>query len=60
MRIYERELKSDGNSMEAIDAKKELFADTRPVDTIMVESRFVNPRWLVELEADAVIGGREG
>ncbi len=39
----------------AIDVRKEYFRDVRPVDTIMAVSRFVNPEWLVELEADAVI-----
>ena len=39
----------------AIDVRKEYFRDIRPVDTIMAVSRFVNPEWLVELEADAVI-----
>jgi hypothetical protein len=29
----------------------------RPVDTIMAAPRFVNPERLVELEADASIGG---
>jgi len=29
--------------------------DVRPVDTIMAVDRFVNPEWLVELEADAII-----
>ncbi|HCQ64753.1 MAG TPA: hypothetical protein DIU07_06080 [Rhodobacteraceae bacterium] len=40
---------------EAIDVRKEYFADVRPVDTIMAVTRFVNPEWLVELEVDAVI-----
>lgn len=39
----------------AIDVRKEYFSDVRPVDTIMAVSRFVNPEWLVELEADAVM-----
>lgn len=39
----------------AIDVRKEYFRDVRPVDTIMAVSRFVNPEWLVELEADAII-----
>lgn len=39
----------------AIDVRKEYFRDVRPVDTIMAVDRFVNPEWLVELEADAVI-----
>lgn len=39
----------------AIDVRKEYFQDARPVDTIMAVDRFVNPEWLVEFEADAVI-----
>lgn len=44
----------------AIDVRKEYFHDVRPVDTIMAIDRFVNPEWLVELEADAVISGWGG
>jgi enamine deaminase RidA (YjgF/YER057c/UK114 family) len=44
----------------AIDVRKEYFRDVRPVDTIMAVDRFVNPEWLVELEADAVIAGWAG
>ena len=44
----------------AIDVRKEYFRDIRPVDTIMAINRFVNPEWLVELEADAVIAGWGG
>ena len=40
---------------EAIDVRKAVFADIRPVDTIMAVTRFVNPEWLVEIEVDAVI-----
>ena len=39
----------------AIDVRKEYFRGIRPVDTIIAVSRFVNPEWLVELEADAII-----
>jgi enamine deaminase RidA (YjgF/YER057c/UK114 family) len=45
---------------EAIDVRKEYFLESRPVDTIMAVTRFVNPEWLVELEADAVIAGWAG
>lgn len=38
-----------------IDVRAEYFRDVRPVDTIMQVSRFVNPEWLVEFEADAVV-----
>ena len=41
----------------AIDVRKDYFADVRPVDTIMAVERFVNPEWLIEIEADAVIAG---
>jgi len=37
--------------------RKEYLGDTKPVDTIMQVSRFVNPEWLVEIEADAVVAG---
>ena len=38
-----------------IKVRAEYFRDVRPVDTIMQVSRFVNPEWLVEFEADAVV-----
>lgn len=43
------------NWKDAIDVRKEYFRDVRPADTIMAVDRFVNPEWLVEIEADAVI-----
>lgn len=33
----------------------EFFRDIRPVNTIMQVGRFIDPDWLVEVEADAVI-----
>ena len=42
----------------AIEVRKEYFRDVRPVDTIVAIDRFVNPEWLIEIEADAVIAGR--
>ena len=33
----------------------EVFGDIRPANTIMQITRFIDPDWLVELEADAVI-----
>lgn len=44
----------------AIDVRKDYFRDVRPVDTIMAIDRFVNPEWLVEIEADAVVAGWDG
>ena len=38
-----------------IEVRAEYFKDVRPVDTIMQVTRFVNPEWLVEFEADAVV-----
>ena len=40
---------------DAIDVRKDYFHDIRPVDTIMAIDRFVNPEWLIEIEADAII-----
>src|SRR5262245_6343967 len=33
----------------------EFFRDIGPVNTIMEVSRFIDPAWLIEIEADAVI-----
>jgi len=33
----------------------EFFRDIRPVNTIMQVSCFIDPEWLVEIEADAVV-----
>ena|SRR5579859_1166705 len=32
------------------------FSDIRPVTTVMQVTRFANPEWLIEIEADAYIG----
>ena len=40
---------------EAARAHGELFSDSRPVCTVMEVSRFIDPDWLVEIEATAVI-----
>ena len=36
-------------------AHGEVFAAIRPANTIVVVTGFVDPRWLVEIEADAVV-----
>lgn len=41
---------------EAARAHGETFADIRPVCTIVEVSRFIDPAWLVEIEADAIVG----
>ena len=33
----------------------EFFRDIRPANTVMQVTRFIDPEWLVELEADAVL-----
>jgi enamine deaminase RidA (YjgF/YER057c/UK114 family) len=35
----------------------EYFRDVRPANTVMQVSRFIDPTWLVEIEADAVVMG---
>jgi enamine deaminase RidA (YjgF/YER057c/UK114 family) len=37
-------------------AHGEVFADVRPASTMIVVRGFLDPRWRVEVEADAVIG----
>jgi enamine deaminase RidA (YjgF/YER057c/UK114 family) len=41
---------------EAAKAHGELFADVQPACTFVEVSRFINPDWLVEIEADAYVG----
>ncbi|MEM7168622.1 MAG: Rid family hydrolase [Pseudomonadota bacterium] len=38
-----------------IDVRARFCREAKPVDTIMQVSGFVNPEWLVEVEADAVV-----
>ena len=40
---------------EAARAHGEVFADIRPANTIVQVSRFIDPEWLVEIEASAII-----
>jgi enamine deaminase RidA (YjgF/YER057c/UK114 family) len=36
-------------------AHGEVFANIRPVNTVIVVSGFIDPRWLVEVEAEALL-----
>lgn len=38
-------------------AHGKIFADVRPVSTMVVVSGFLDARWKVEIEAEAVIDG---
>jgi enamine deaminase RidA (YjgF/YER057c/UK114 family) len=38
----------------------EFFRDIRPANTVMQISRFIDPDWLVEIEADAVVDEQQG
>jgi enamine deaminase RidA (YjgF/YER057c/UK114 family) len=38
-------------------AHGEVFADVRPASTMIVVSGFLDPRWRVEIEADALLSG---
>ncbi len=38
----------------------EFFREIRPANTVMQVSRFIDPDWLVEIEADAVIDADDG
>lgn len=44
-----------GQWREAARAHGEVFAHIRPVCTFVEVSRFIDPDWLVELEADAIV-----
>lgn len=42
---------------DAARAHAETFASIRPVTTLMQVSAFVDPDWLVEIEAEAIVSG---
>jgi enamine deaminase RidA (YjgF/YER057c/UK114 family) len=45
---------ADGEAVGAAHA--EVFGDARPVSTMVVVSGFLDPRWKVEIEAEAIVG----
>ena len=54
--VRTRMMLTDVSDFEAvISVRKEFVREFKPVDTIVEVSRFVNPEWLIEVEADAVI-----
>jgi enamine deaminase RidA (YjgF/YER057c/UK114 family) len=44
-----------GDWQEVGRAHGEVFAEVRPASTMVVVSGFLDPRWLVEMEADAIL-----
>lgn len=40
---------------EVLAVRKDYLGPTAPVDTVVEVGRFVNPEWLIEVEADAVV-----
>lgn len=58
--IRTRILLQDIRDWEAVaSVKGKFFRDIRPVDTIMQIATFIDPEWLVEIEADAIIDNEE-
>ena len=48
-------LTSAGDWEQVGRAHGEVFAEVRPASTMVVVSGFLDPRWLVEMEADAIL-----
>jgi len=54
--IRTRILLTDMNTWkEAAKAHGELFSEIQPACTFVEVSRFINPEWLIEIEADAIV-----
>ena len=56
-RIY---LRNIDHWQRVAEAHSEAFGETRPASTMVEVSRFVDPRMLVEIDADAYVAGTEG
>ena len=48
---------ADGDAVAAVHG--EVFGEIRPASAFIVVSGFLDPRWKVEIEADAIVQGRE-
>jgi enamine deaminase RidA (YjgF/YER057c/UK114 family) len=48
-------LRDVNDAEDAGRAHGEVFAEIRPASTMLVVSGFLDPRWLVEIEADALV-----
>lgn len=54
--VRTRMLLTDASDFGTVAAvRKEFVGEFKPVDTIVEVSRFVDPEWLIEVEADAVV-----
>jgi enamine deaminase RidA (YjgF/YER057c/UK114 family) len=54
--VRTRQYVVSGEVAEAVGAVHgEVFGDVRPASTMVVVAGLLNPRWLVEVEADAVV-----
>jgi enamine deaminase RidA (YjgF/YER057c/UK114 family) len=51
-RVY---LTDAGDWREVARAHGEVFTDVRPANTMIVVAGFLDPRWRVEIEADAIL-----
>jgi enamine deaminase RidA (YjgF/YER057c/UK114 family) len=56
-RIY---LTPQADFTEMSRAHGEIFRDIRPVNTTVIVESLVDPRWLLEIEAEAVLAGEHG
>lgn len=46
-----------GDWKDVAEVHGEFFGDVRPASTIIQVGRFIDPEWLVEIEADAIVDG---
>lgn len=56
--VRTRQFIVDPGDAEAVGrAHAEAFGEARPVSTMVVVSQLLDPRWRVEIEAEAIVGG---